>query len=310
MKKLLKHIKLGVIATVLVAGAIFIHDTTTSTPTQVEAASFEWGTVTSSTLSIRKSGSSSSKLVTTVKKGTKLKCLTLKKTWVKVTVNGKTGYAYGSYIATAYGTATSPYKNVKSGTVNSSTLNIRKSASTSSSIVTTISKGTKVQVLTSGTTWVKVKVNGKTGYTQGKYITLSTGKTASGTTVSTSSSSTSSASAKRAALVAYAKKFLGNKYVYGGTSLTNGTDCSGFTMRIFQHFGYSLPRTSAAQRSAGTKVSSLSAALPGDLICYYGHVAIYLGNNSIIHASNAKDGIKISYNAKYRSIASIRRIIK
>ena len=111
-------------------------------------------------------------------------------------------------------------------------------------------------------------------------------------------------------VVKYARKFLGRPYRYGGTSLTRGTDCSGFTMRIFQHFGKKIPRTSRAQRKAGKKVKNLKSAKPGDLICYSGHVAIYMGKNKIIHASNRKTGIKIGKNARYKKIVAIRRIVK
>lgn len=258
---------------------------------------YEWGTVNATTLNVRKSGSTSAKKLVTLRKGKRVKCLTLKTAWVKVTVGGYTGYVSGKYVTTAYGTATSPYANIKAGKVNASSLAIRKSASTSAAALTTAKKNAAVQVLTTGTTWVKVKVNGKTGFAKGCYITLNSGGTAS------------VPYSKGQQIVAYAKKFLGNRYVYGGTSLTNGTDCSGFTMRIYQHFGYSIPRTSLQQRYCGKKVASLSKAQPGDLICYYGHVALYMGSNKIIHASNAKDGIKISTNAAYRSIAAIRRVI-
>ena len=109
-------------------------------------------------------------------------------------------------------------------------------------------------------------------------------------------------------VVAYACQFVGNPYVYGGTSLTNGTDCSGFTQSVYAAFGYSLPRTAEAQRSAGTAVDSLADAQPGDLICYPGHVAIYCGNGTIVHASTARTGIKYSP-ATYRDYVCIRRII-
>ena len=113
-----------------------------------------------------------------------------------------------------------------------------------------------------------------------------------------------------AAVVEYALCFLGNPYVWGGTSLTNGTDCSGFVMRVYEHFGVSLPRTSYEQRSCGTEVPDLASARPGDLICYDGHIAIYMGDNRIVHASSPKTGIKISENPAYRHIVSIRRIFQ
>lgn len=105
----------------------------------------------------------------------------------------------------------------------------------------------------------------------------------------------------------YACQFVGNPYVAGGTSLTQGADCSGFTYRIYQNFGYSIPRTSSQQRSAGTEVAYENAQ-PGDLICYDGHVAMYIGGGMIVHASSAKTGIKVS-RAQYRTILSVRRII-
>ena len=119
---------------------------------------------------------------------------------------------------------------------------------------------------------------------------------------------------KRQKVIDYAKKFLGNPYVYGGTSLTHGTDCSGFTMGVYKHFGYNLPRTSGSQSGYGKKVSSLSNAKPGDLLFYsngtrINHVALYMGNNKVIHASNPSTGIKTTSPANYRTIAKIRRVI-
>ena len=113
-------------------------------------------------------------------------------------------------------------------------------------------------------------------------------------------------------MIEYAKQFLGNPYVYGGTSLTNGTDCSGFTMRIFEHFGYGLSRTSREQANNGTRVS-LSEIQPGDLLFYshggsIGHVAIYIGNGQIIHASTERTGIIIG-NAFYTTPVCATRII-
>lgn len=105
----------------------------------------------------------------------------------------------------------------------------------------------------------------------------------------------------------YACQYIGNPYVSGGTSLTNGADCSGFTYRVYADFGYSLPRTSYAQRSAGVAVDYANAQ-PGDLICYEGHVGMYIGGGKIVHASTPSSGIKVS-NATYRTILAVRRII-
>ncbi|MDR2043359.1 MAG: C40 family peptidase [Clostridium sp.] len=105
----------------------------------------------------------------------------------------------------------------------------------------------------------------------------------------------------------YACQFVGNPYVAGGTSLTNGADCSGFTYRVYQDFGYKLPRTSYEQRGSGASVS-YDQAQPGDLICYDGHVGIYIGGGYIVHASSAKTGIKVSA-ATYRGILAVRRVI-
>ena len=108
-------------------------------------------------------------------------------------------------------------------------------------------------------------------------------------------------------VASYACQFVGNPYVYGGTSLTNGADCSGFVMSVYANFGVSLPHSSSGDRSVGTAVDGLANAQPGEIICYSGHVAIYIGNGQIVHASTAKTGIKIS-DVNYRTPLGVRRI--
>ena len=121
-----------------------------------------------------------------------------------------------------------------------------------------------------------------------------------------SSNVASGGSAAGQSIASYACQFIGNPYVAGGTSLTNGADCSGFVWRVFKDKGYTVPRTSWELRNVGTEVS-YSNAQPGDIICYAGHVGIYIGNGNIVHASTPKSGIKIT-TATYKSILSVRRV--
>ena len=134
-----------------------------------------------------------------------------------------------------------------------------------------------------------------------------TEKPAATAKVDTSSIMAANGSARGKEIASFACGFVGNPYVAGGTSLTNGADCSGFTQSVFKQYGYSLPRNSTSQRSVGREVSYAEAE-PGDIICYPGHVAIYIGNGKIVHASSAKTGIKIS-NALYRDILCVRRVV-
>ena len=117
----------------------------------------------------------------------------------------------------------------------------------------------------------------------------------------------SSGSSTGKTMANYGCQFIGNPYVPGGTSLTNGADCSGFIFRIYADFGYKVPRTSWQLRTVGTEVS-LASAEPGDIVCYDGHVGMYIGGGMIVHASTQKTGIKVS-NAQYRSILTIRRVV-
>ena len=135
----------------------------------------------------------------------------------------------------------------------------------------------------------------------------SSSESSSGSSSSGSSANVSSGgSAAGQSIANYACQFIGNPYVSGGTSLTDGADCSGFVWRVFKDKGYSVPRTSWELRSVGSEVS-YSNAQPGDIVCYAGHVGIYIGNGNIVHASTPKSGIKIT-TATYKAILSVRRV--
>ncbi len=127
------------------------------------------------------------------------------------------------------------------------------------------------------------------------------------TTTTTTEVAVGNGSDMGVAVAEYALQFVGNPYVYGGTSLTDGADCSGFVMSVYANFGVSLPHSSAADRNQGYAVDGLDNAQPGDLVCYSGHVALYIGNGQIVHASTSKTGIIVS-NADYKQVLAVRRI--
>ena len=153
-------------------------------------------------------------------------------------------------------------------------------------------------------------VRGQESSNTAKSRQVASGNQSSQNTQSAQSSqaSATTASGMGQSIANYALQFVGNPYVYGGTSLTNGADCSGFVMSVYKHFGINLPRTSGEQGKCGTNSGGLANAVPGDLVSYSGHIGIYIGNGQIVHASSAKTGIKVS-NANYRTILSVRRIV-
>ena len=152
----------------------------------------------------------------------------------------------------------------------------------------------------------EVKKSGA-GSSSGSSAGSSSGGSAGSGSGSSAGQSAQTASSNGQAVVDYARQFLGNPYVYGGNSMTNGTDCSGFVKGVYAAFGINLPRTSSEQRSVGYAVS-LSEIQPGDIVCYSGHVGIYAGNNTLIHASNEKIGITLTSPVTYRSVLAVRRI--
>ena len=232
-------------------------------------------------------------------------------------------------------------------TVTTTTLKVREEPSLDATVLGLVPIQDQLLVTEELDNWVKVNIEEGDGYVSLDYVTLSTEFVKAESreeeearlakeeaerkaaleaarkaeeknrkaTQSESSSATSEApvayatggSALGQSVASYACQFVGNPYVYGGSSLTNGTDCSGFVMSVYANFGVSLPHSSSGDRSVGTAVDGLANAQPGDIICYSGHVAIYIGNGQIVHASTAKTGIKIS-DVNYRTPLGIRRI--
>lgn len=249
--------------------------------------------VTVDFLNVRTRPSASSKIVDKVYWKDEVTCLGTNGDWTKILGEDEEelGYVKTEYLSRTLPTIT--YKSAYKRYVKTST-SIYKTPSTGSQTVGSYDRGDRITCYGVNNTgnWTVVKKNGKEYFVLTKKLTSSYVK--------------SGPDGKD--VVNYAKKFVGNPYVYGGNSLTNGTDCSGFTKLVYKHFGYTLPRTSGEQRSTGKRVS-WSEKKPGDLICYYGHVAIYAGNNTVVHASSRKTGIKTTSPANYRAVASVRRII-
>lgn len=253
-------------------------------------------------LNIRKAPGEDQKIVGKLPKNAGCTIIDIDKDgWAKIKSGKVTGYVMSSFLITG-DKAVSLAKKVGSlvATVNTQTLNVRSEQSLLGGVITSVPVGEEMEVVEVTTDWVKVKIDADEGYVARQYVDLSYELLKAVTNEEVSAG----VSGVRAQMVAYAKQFLGNPYVWGGTSLTNGTDCSGFTMGIYRKFGYSLPRVSRSQASVGRSVSS-SSIKPGDLVfygsgSYISHVAMYIGNGQVIHASTTRTGIKIS-NMYYRS---------
>ena len=194
---------------------------------------------------------------------------------------------------------------------NTDGLNVREQANTESSVLTQVLKGEELEYMETDGEWIKVSIDGEDAYVAAEYVTVEE-KLDTAITM-TELLYGEGVSDVRVDLVEYAKQFLGNPYVWGGTSLTKGADCSGFVLSVFKKYGITLSHSSRAQANEGTKIK-ISELKPGDLVFYnnssgtINHVAIYIGGGQVIHASSPKTGIKISkYN--YRTPAKAVRVI-
>lgn len=233
--------------------------------------------------------------------------------WAKIKSGKVTGYVMSSFLATGDEAAKlAKTVGMKTAVVNTTTLKVREKPSTDSECITLIPIEEELEVIKVKGDWVKVEVDSDKGWVAKEFVDISYELKKAVSNEEIEAGVENGVSSTRASMVAYAKQFLGNPYVWGGTSLTNGTDCSGFTSSIYRHFGYSISRTSRAQSGNGTTISA-SDARPGDLVFYsngggINHVAMCIGNGQVIHASNPRTGIKIS-NMFYRTPVKAVRII-
>lgn len=266
--------------------------------------------------------------------------------WYKITSGRVTGYVKGEYCVTGE-EAIELAKKVgkRMATVNTTTLKVRTEPSTDSAVLGLVPIEEDLVVYEELDGWVKVSIEEGEGYVSAEYVNLHTdfvkaeskaeeearlererqariaaqkaaekaakaaqAKQKKNNNTNYNVPAISGGSSMGNAVAQYACQFVGNPYVYGGTSLTNGTDCSGFVMGVYKAYGVSLPHSSSADRSQGYAVEGgLSNAQPGDIVCYSGHVGIYIGGGQIVHASTARTGICIS-NASYRNVLAVRRI--
>ena len=291
----------------------------------------------SGSVNIRQSGDVNAAKVGTIDAGGLVNIVEKGDTWSHITSGNVDGYIRNDLLAFEGDAASYASANLsKVAVVNTAALKLRSAASTDSESITLLAQGESYPIVETGDAWTKIQLDTVTGYVKNEYITISynmpTAKAVSApaqdtttTEAPTTEAPTTEAPTTEAPVTEaptsdlgqqianFACQFVGNPYVWGGTSLTNGADCSGFVLSVFRNYGISLPHSSRAQANCGTKIS-LSELKPGDLVFYgnrsgINHVAIYVGGGQVVHASNPRVGITIS-GVSYRSPVKAVRVIK
>jgi len=263
-------------------------------------------------LNIREEASEGGKLVGKMSRNAACEILGYEGEWVHIKSGDVEGYCHSDYLLIGEMAALRASQIItKEAESTSGGLRVREQPNTDCEILTTMGEGERLEVVEDEKDgWIKVMVDDQEGYISAEYAEVKEELMTAMTM--TELMYGDGVSNVRVDLCQFAKKFIGNPYVWGGTSLTKGADCSGFVLSVFKQYGYSLPHSSRAQAGMGKKIS-LAEAKPGDLVFYSGggrinHVAIYIGGGQVVHASNPRTGIRISA-ATYRTVSTVRRII-
>lgn len=262
-------------------------------------------------LNVRKEPNENSGLAGKMPKDSACEILGIEDQWAHIISGEVEGYVHTDFLFMDVEAKLKAAELVKPvAVVGVDALKVREHPNTECQVLTTVLKGEELEYIETLGEWVKVSMDNEEVYVFGEYVTIEE-KLKTAVTM-TELRYGEGVSDVRVDLCEYAKQFLGNPYVWGGTSLTKGADCSGFVLSVYKKFGYSLPHSSKAQAKQGTKIS-YSEIQPGDLIFYtkngsINHVAIYIGGGQVIHASSPKTGIKISkynYRKPYRYVRII-----
>lgn len=262
-------------------------------------------------LNVRETPSTEGKLVGKMPNNAGCEILSVEGEWTKIKSGEVEGFVKSEYLLSGEA-AVARAEQVKQtvATVTTTTLYVREQPNTECTIITSMPMGEELEVIETLDGWVKVNVDSDEGYVSSDYVNISTELPKAMTMTEVRYGQ--GVSDVRVSLVQYATQFVGNPYVWGGTSLTRGADCSGFVLSVYGNYGISLPHSSRAQANCGAKISA-SEAKPGDLFFYgngsgINHVAIYIGGGQVVHASSPRTGIKIS-GAYYRTPVKVVRII-
>lgn len=262
-------------------------------------------------LNVREDAGEDAKIVGKLPADAGCEILDTKDGWYHIRSGKVSGYVRADYIITGDEARQLAEKLKKTmATVNTLTVYIREKPNTDCTILTIVTTDEELEVVQEGEEWIEIKLDDENGFVNAQYVDLS--EELKKAMPYTETERSAEVSDSKYSLVQTALSYVGGRYVWGGTSLTNGVDCSGFTMQIMAKYGVYLPHSSRGQAGYGRSVGT-SELLPGDLIFYgsggsISHVAIYIGNGQIVHASNSRDGIKVS-NAFYRTPICCRRML-